>query len=218
MATVEPPVECPYAEPPRARPLQLQKHRQLHADGQRLIFSWFEHAWARRDAEEATFESFVFAWISVNAWASCVTEEDQDWKYMRGLTGDRGLHDQFESLVETDPAFRRHSESFTSLLPIFKAQQLRRRHIRPPDGATRGEMVQHYFSEGANSFEPECAQWHLAKGEPVPNDWAHTISAIYRVRCNLFHGEKAAHSEMDRTIVRSAFLTLTGFFRSAGIL
>ena len=32
----------------------------------------------------------------------------------------------------------------------------------------------------------------------MPPDWAHILKAIYKVRSNLFHGQKAAHSEMDK--------------------
>lgn len=213
-----PPEGCPYAEARPERPLQLERHRSLHPDGQRLILSWFDHAWLRRDDEDATFESFIFAWISVNAWASCVTEQDQDREYMRRLTRDSGLRERFGALIGRDPEFRRQSEAFASLLPIFKAQQLRRRRIWAPDGVARRKRIDYYLQQGATAYEPACAQWHFARDEPVPNDWPHTISAIYRVRCNLFHGEKAAHSEMDRQIVRSAFLTLTMFFRGAHIL
>jgi len=38
-------------------------------------------------------------------------------------------------------------------------------------------------------------------GESVPIDWPHTLAAVYQVRCNLFHGHKAAHSEMEPAIV-----------------
>ena len=36
-------------------------------------------------------------------------------------------------------------------------------------------------------------------------NWSHTLNAIYRVSCNLFHCEKVAHSEMDQRIVSPAF-------------
>jgi len=35
--------------------------------------------------------------------------------------------------------------------------------------------------------------------------------ALYQVRCNLFHGEKSAHSEMDSQIVYSALQVLVRF-------
>lgn len=214
---------CPYqtqtgqdARP--LRPLQLEKHRWLHEDGRRLITTWFERAWEQRGNEDATFEAFIFAWMSVNAWAACVTGEDQDREYMRRLKDDEGLRQLFLRIVTEHPNVRQDAGEFVSLLPIFKAQRLRRASVRGEDSMTRAELVQHYLARGITAFEPECAEWHRGRGEPIPCDWPHVIAAIYRVRCNLFHGEKSAHSEMDRRIVRSAFLTLTGFFRAAEIL
>jgi hypothetical protein len=37
------------------------------------------------------------------------------------------------------------------------------------------------------------------------------------VRCNLFRGEKAPHSEMDQRIVTAAFGTLIYFIREADL-
>ena len=54
----------------------------------------------------------------------------------------------------------------------------------------------------------EFREYHRERGEEVSLNWAHSLKAIYRVRCNLFHGEKAAHSEMDQKIVSSAFQIL----------
>jgi hypothetical protein len=187
-------------------------------DGQRLITTWFERAWNERLNERAVFEAFIFAWMSVNAWAACVTEEDQDREYMRRLKEDSGLRQRFHQVVNEHPDVRRDAEEFVGLLPIFKAQRLRRAGVHGQEGMTRSELVQHYLDQGITDYEPECFEWHRTRGEPIPCDWPHVIAAIYRVRCNLFHGEKSAHSEMDRRIVRSAFLTLTGFFRAAAIL
>jgi hypothetical protein len=209
---------CPYAAPLEARPLELEKHSWLHDDGRRLITTWFERAWDQRANEDATFESFIFAWMSVNAWAACVTDKDQDHEYLRKLKADVGLRQVFLRVLSESPDFRQQAEAYMELLPIFKAQRLRRARIRAPEGMNRGELVRHYLASGVAEYEPECAEWHLARGEPIPCDWPHVIAATYRVRCNLFHGEKSAHSEMDRRIVRAAFLTLTGFFRGAGIL
>lgn len=209
---------CPYETPGAARPLQLDRHRWLHEDGQQLITSWFERAWKERLNERAVFEAFIFAWMSVNAWAACVTEEDQDREYMRRLKEDEALRQRFHQVINENSNVQRDAEEFVGLLPIFKAQRLRRADVHGERGMTRCALVQHYLDKGISDYEPECWEWHRKRGERIPCDWPHIIAAIYRVRCNLFHGEKSAHSEMDHRIVRSAFLTLTGFFRAAEIL
>lgn len=209
---------CPYAAPSTRQPLDLNKHRYLHADGQRLITTWFDRAWRARADDSAAFESFVFAWIAVNAWAACVTGEDRDREYMDRLAHDPGLRTAFGNLMVSSVDFEQEAERFFQLLPIFKAQQLRRNGIHLDEHVPRGERIRRYFEAGLTGFEPECAKLHLDRGEPIPRDWPHFIQAVYRVRCNLFHGEKSAHSEMDRIIVRTALLSLTAFFRGTHIL
>lgn len=137
---------------------------------------------------------------------------------MNRITNDAGLREAFEQLLRDDIFFKEEVHVFVALLPIFKAQQLRRQHIHLDEPVSRGERVQHYLRAGSIEFAPDCARVHLDRGEPIPCDWPHFIQAVYRVRCNLFHGEKSAHSEMDHHIVRSALLSLTSFFRGAEIL
>ena len=52
----------------------------------------------------------------------------------------------------------------------------------------------------------------------MPLDWPHTLEALYRVRCNLFHGEKGLDSEMDALIVSSAFRVLVHFLHDSGYI
>lgn len=209
---------CKLAVDHDPRPLELNKHRWLHPEGNQLITSWFTKAWAQRDDDDAIFESFIFAWFSVNAWAACVTGIDRDCDYIRRLQRDRALREKFTSLLTTDAVFRDAARSFYGMWPIFKAQKIRQQQHHAKQGLTRAEVIQHYFSAGIDEFEPSCWLEHKDAGESVPLDWPHTLAAIYRVRNNLFHGEKSAHSEMDRSVVRAALETLVLFFRGADIL
>lgn len=45
-----------------------------------------------------------------------------------------------------------------------------------------------------------------------------TLPALYRVRCNLFHGEKARSSESDQTVVGAAYATLLAFVDESSVL
>lgn len=56
---------CRYDTEGNQAPLPLDKHRYLHPDGRRLITTWFDRAWQKRDNEDATFEAFIFAWVRV---------------------------------------------------------------------------------------------------------------------------------------------------------
>lgn len=144
-----------------------------------------------------------------------------------------------------DSRFAQQAHQFHTYLPIFEVKELRQRGINRQWRGDRSVVVDGYLSElrrtagevlstGTPSlsatapykkapyrnnsgicFEPECWQQHREAGEAIPLDWAHTLAAIYRVRCNLFHGEKAAHSEMDQKIVGLAFRTLLHFFNES---
>ena len=76
-------------------------------------------------------------------------------------------------------------------------------------------MTRAYIEAGAHKFEPRC---YLAHEEQPPLDWGHTLAALYRVRCNLFHGEKARSSENDKTVVAAAYSTLLAFAEEAELL
>lgn len=210
--------KCLYATQSYDRDLELRRHHSLHPDGLRLITTWFERAFLQRDSDYSTFEAFVFAWISVNAWAACVTGQDRDREYMNRLANDRGLFAAFKDAYQCNDGFHAEIEDFFALLPIFKAQQLRRLNIYLDESVPRQERINRYFEQGLTEFEPECSQWHFENGQIIPRDWPHFIQAVYRIRCNLFHGEKSAHSEMDRRIVKTALLSLTSFFRISNIL
>lgn len=210
--------ECPYSVVHEQTALDLRKHLSLHPEGQRLIESWFSRAWQQRDDVYTVFESFIFAWFSVNAWAACVTGLDNDSQFIKRLQSSQKLALQFDEMIALDAEFSEAASEFYKFWPIFKAQQLRRSGVRARQDMNRQEVIAQYFSAGIRDFEPRCWNSHQEAGELVPLDWPHTLAAIYRVRCNLFHGEKSAHSEMDRDIVNAAFRTLIVFFRGTGIL
>ena len=73
-------------------------------------------------------------------------------------------------------------------------------------------MTRAYVDAGAREFAPSCYVEH----EQVPLDWGHTLAALYRVRCNLFHGEKARSSENDQLVVSAAYETLRAFLDESG--
>lgn len=212
-------LDCTYreqAEPATRFP--LNRFQALHPEGQRLVRGWFEKAHAAMAANDECFEAFIFAWFSVNGWAACVTGKDRDADYIRALQRSTELADKFQALLADEPQFQSAVSEFQQFWPIFKAQDIRRAGHRSLVAVDRAAVVQHYFDCDLRVFEPQCWKSHKDAGEEVPIDWPHTLAAIYRVRCNLFHGEKSAHSEMDREIVHAALVVLVMFFRHAHIL
>ena len=175
---------------------------------QRLITGWFDRGWENADCPaNESFEPFIFTWIAFNGWAACITGEDGDRAWLDALMLDPTVAEHFDTLLEGDGRFARRVGDFAQLWPIFRSQELRRNHIERPYGANRAAVVEHYLANGATLFEPRCFLRHRDEHKRVV-DWAHTLAALYRVRCNLFHGDKGANSEMDSMIVQRAFAVL----------
>lgn len=196
------------------------RYRHLHSDGRDLICGWFARAWDKVGCEPRdSFEPFIFTWIAFNGWASCITELDKDRDWIDALTLSHRVCDDFDTLTaKTDSSVSVHAHEFYRLWPVFKAQEIRRRGASMWHANDRQEIIEHYLKANVQSFEPQCWTRHQSEGSTAPLDWPHTLAVLYRVRCNLFHGEKAAHSEMDRLIVSSAFRVLIYFLHEAGYI
>jgi hypothetical protein len=156
------------------------------------------------------FEAFIYAWISFNGWASCCCDSDADRKLIDTLRVDVRVTAVFDSLVTTDPGLAEALERFRSLWPIFRASDVRSGLQAAEceyNQAGRPGQIQYYsvtFPEAGRA--PDC---HLRHGQcPIDADWAHTLEALYRVRCNLFHGTKSIHGEVDRDVVGTASAVL----------
>lgn len=156
--------------------------------------------------------------VRFNGWAACVTDSDRDWEIIEALAADESINRKFEQAKEGNKYFAAIVADFVEMLPIFDVRTLRRRGVQQNTRKNRRDQVLIYLSQGANRFEPQCWQRHYEAGEDIPLDWSHIITALYKVRCNLFHGLKAAHSEMDSKIVHSAYLVLSHFLSEARYL
>ena len=85
-------------------------------------------------------------------------------------------------------------------------QEWRRRTAESPDNDTSQGRLD-FFEQHRIAYEPSCAQRH-GGASSIPTDWEHFLKATYRVRCNLFHGEKGLLDPHDQVIVASAFRVL----------
>jgi len=200
--------------------VDLMRYERLHQKGKKLIKSWYRRALVEWDCHpEQSFEPFIYLWISFNAWADCVTEFDYDKKWIQALSIFPEIANTFLELRD-DPksSLSQVSNQFYDLWPIFKAQEIRRNDSQYYGKGTRKEIIEFYFQHKIQYFEPKCWKKHIESGEVLPLDWPHTLATLYRVRCNLFHGEKAVHSEMDRRIVHAAFRVLLYFFNETGYI
>ncbi len=206
---------------PPAVQFRPDRFRDLSPDGRRLITGWLSRADAALAAAGRVgpgrqalvsrsphmFEAFIYAWISFNGWASCCCDHDADGVLIKVLRADKRVIAQFDALVDADSTVASALDQFRALWPIFRAADLRsgrdtaERTYRESGRAALVAYYSHRFPEAVRS--PDC---HLSHDPEA--DWAHTLEALYRVRCNLFHGAKSAYGAVDREIVEAASAVL----------
>jgi len=104
------------------------------------------HASYRCEPKDS-FEPFIFGWIGFNGWAACCSEMDRDEDWRDALAACPQLVSGFRAMMGADPEFATAVQRFSSMWPIFKAQQLRVGRINAV-GLTRNELVRHYLARG----------------------------------------------------------------------
>jgi hypothetical protein len=183
--------------------LDRSRFRGLHTDGQELIRGWIDKAVKAQSHNK--FEAFIYAWIGLNGWASCCCRFEVDRVLVNLMILDDGLTENFNRLTVDGPD-RQAAEEFAHLWPIFKVADLRdlpnvTRRNRP-QRTGRAAVVQYYQEHWPTADRaPNCHLEHAAGLKP---DWAHTLEALYRVRNNLFHGQKSGAGREDKEIVDAA--------------
>lgn len=171
-----------------------------------LIRRWVKEA-RRSYRDRQHFEAFIYAWIGFNAWASCCCSgiERDSWM-LHMLMLDEGLNADFEHLM-TVGSLGKAARHFANQWPIFKASALSdESHHAVSDTTQRTDVVQIYARQRPPvERAPGCLDRHE---DQVPADWPHTLAALYRVRNNLFHGQKANFRPRDAAIVKDAVAVL----------
>jgi hypothetical protein len=192
-------------EQPTGPVIRSHRFAELHAEGRKLVQSWAQRAVDQADCSDRdAFEPFIFGWIALNGWACCVTGVDRDSDYLDALLLDADLDRKFKELLATD--LMAATRDFQSSWPIFSSKDI---GYNVESGGTREQLIERYKNiTPPPSHRPACSFIHRDRGEEVPIDWPHTLSAIYQVRCNLFHGYKGMYSENDVLIVSGAFRVL----------
>lgn len=197
----------------------FSRFHYLHNQGKKLILTWFERANSYNiNNKEDVFEPFIFLWFAFNGWAASVTEKETDREIISIISLDRKINQDFAKINNESSDISKSIKDFFEFLPIFDAKIIHKKNLYNSKLCDRKELIKYYMSKGVNKFEPRCCIEHMEQGNPIPMDWTHFICAVYKVRCNLFHGFKSAHSEMDQSIVFTAFKSLSGFLKKTGYL
>jgi len=206
---------CQYTLEQPETPMQLAMQRFGYLGNSDVIRHWFQRGWQMRDADaQNCFEPFILTWIALNAWGECVTGEERDQIWVRALARDKSLNQVFSDYLNgavQQPA----ADRFRSRWPIPLVQAWRRHDPLQPNTNSPQDRAR-FFAEHKIPFEPACSLQHFDRGEQIPLDWEHFLPATYRVRCNLFHGEKSPYDPVDAEIVCASFQMLVGFMDRLG--
>jgi hypothetical protein len=193
------PVWCVAGKPAKAQ-IQFDSVRNMYGDGPDMIRDWF----LRGRSAGNPFEGFIFTWIAFNGWAERATglERDSDW--IQTLAVSNRFKEDFAELLDWNPVARKAVRRLMNDAPVFKSSWLRkkRRELGLPDTEPRGSrsnQVDFWMSVPGveHNCRPSCAGRHRHGDGKLPFDWAHTLHAVYQVRCNLFHGEKGRNNALD---------------------
>lgn len=203
--------------------VEFWKYDVLDQNRRRLIKGWWKLAnELNNKPKQNKFQSFVFAWLAFNSWGMCITEAKDDAIMIKSLGLSNDLNQKFEEIkAKENSKLALTTNQFIKFLPVFDVTELREKNLERWDKQSRRERVLFYFNNGATIFDPQCWQRHIneeTNGQPLPSDWAHIIKAIYKIRCNLFHGSKSPFVEGDKNLVSLAYSILSQFIEEANYL
>ena len=171
--------------------------------------------------DQEYFEALIYSWISFNAWAGRVVvdrdKSNRDRFLVASAAMDELLATRFRRLLRADGRAAEAARRFRCLWPVFKARSLSDHEIgywRSLRYESRTAFRTRCFDRELrkSDWAPSCFLFHQPDGtrraeynpELVPLDWAHTLHAIYMVRCSLFHGGKSFRYGGDAEFVELA--------------
>jgi len=187
----------------------------------------FASSWIKRfdeTDEKNAAEKFIYLWVTINAWASLSvpdrTQNHIDAYLVHSLSADKKYQERFENLKKSNLVFKKNVYELSNLGPIFQVLWMRNEYIDAWDESkeNRQEFVSrirekepfNITRDGQKipAFAPGCAYEHYNVEGAIPEDWTHTLSMIYQIRCNLFHGGKNYNSNRDFRFIKLAYSIL----------
>lgn len=163
----------------------------------RIIKSWYKIAQNPVEEPNDYFDRFISVWISFNAYfvaefheEACKLAKNHDpWerKYLEAIYSDQNNKNIYLDLIGESEIFKENLEIFMELL----------KNTRCP-GHISDMRRQRNGCENAQEFSDI-------------NNFEQFILITYRIRCNLFHGNKLPNSDDDLKIVKTIFTLLNCF-------
>lgn len=206
--------------PDQVKTGRLDPHRVDQGEFNYILMPWFRlFDEARQEqGQAASMNALICLWIPFNAWLAQTIEKSEqsenDARLVEAASHDTALMARFDQLLAADATFTNTVTEFQSCWPIFKVRWLVEKGI-DPWGVARDDRGQYLdrasyrslcFSKNPKPehYRPSCYQEHqdgsaALGGAPhkVPLNWPHTLSAIYQIRCSLFHGGKTYQNSKD---------------------
>ena len=195
--------------PRRAREIDFGRFGQM-GNEKALVMGWFNLSRNR----QSPFDAFRDLWQAFNEWAKVVTSQRRDSVWIDVCMLSSHLQELFVQLRDGG-SFGEDAKKFQQWWPVFDADKINRERLRwlvtPRDKA-----IAYYFQHGV-PFSPPCWRRHLLANDSDDFlDWPHTLSALYRVRNNLFHGSKSMRKG-NSDMVKSAYEVLYRFIYEGGL-
>jgi hypothetical protein len=190
----------------------LARFDQAHLDARHIVQEWRDRAYQEEQAGPAQLPiALVFGWLAFNGWAMCVTRANNDADCIRHLAADVVLARRFGDMRQHSADFSDAADAFARQWPVLSSKDYRRLIGDPFATPPTPALVDQFTRTKSSKFEPRCHVDHVNARTTPDADWAHTIWAIYQVRCNLLHGEKTTHLPRDRDLIASSGWILLRF-------
>ncbi|MEI2627290.1 hypothetical protein [Erwinia aphidicola] len=173
--------------------IRFNNYQELDAEASDLIQQLFFTA----DSETSAFPSFIIRWMGFNGWMECVTGAETDADMISQLADEQRLSDAYDSIIQSDAAFRHHVNQFAVMLPVLNVRDVKKKLGRDAFWRySRDELMAEVI---LHNVKHRPVDW--VNGE-TPT-WKQVILTIYAVRCNLFHGSKSPTNYRDHQLVVS---------------
>jgi hypothetical protein len=171
------------------------------------------HALVRkaREPQEHAFLPLIYLWMAFNGWMTAVTGRVKDNKMIADIASNTRMQAAYADLMATSEVFRDHVNDFVDLWPIFDTRAARK-FFGPSQ--FRRMSREEVLAAGSADVRVDPEGWQ-------PGDrptWPQLMWVLYRVRCNLFHGQKSPALGRDRDLVVNAGRVLQTFVDGAEIL
>lgn len=201
----------------------INRDKELPEYLRKLLKGWLDKADVKHTYDKSCgdyFQPFIYLWIAFNSYLTHAVDEtinDLERDLVYAAAHDEIMNDVFDSYYSGCEEFRETVNELSILLPIFNARDLFKEGIGGWQENITDESRESYKEKIFNHnrvsikkkrirFEPRCFQNHGCGEQLI--DWSHTLSAIYQIRCNLFHGGKSFLLSRDKDFVRYAYIIL----------